>query len=80
MIIKYKLVDGTTEYSQTEKYAFSKIEDCHPAILEATLYTDQGKKLHTLKRHHQKHYIKYEYKPVQQELKPEDAEPAEPQA
>ena len=75
MIIKVKLVNGTTEYTQTDKYAFSKLEDCHPAILEATLYTDQGKKLHTLKRRHQKRYIKYEYKPIQQELKPEDAKP-----
>lgn len=75
MIIKLKLVDGSTEYAQTDKYTYSKLEDCHPAILEATLYTDEGKKLHTLKRRHQKHYIKYEYKPVQTELKHEGAEP-----
>lgn len=71
MIIKYKLVDGTTEYTQTDKYAFGPLKDWHPAILEATLYTDQGKKLRKQKRRHQKHYIKYEYKPVQTELKPE---------
>lgn len=79
-ILKLKLVDGTTEYAQTDKYAFSKLEDCHPAILEATLYTDQGKKLHTLKRRRQKHYIKYEYKPVQTELKPEGAAEPAPEA
>ena len=78
MIIKVKLVNGTTEYNQTDKYSFSKLEDCHPAILEATLYTDQGKKLHTLKRRRQKHYIKYEYKPEQTELKPEGAEAEAP--
>lgn len=71
MIIKYKLVNGTTEYAQTDKYAFGPLKDCHPDILEATLYTDQGKKLQTLKRRRQKFYIKYEYKPVQTELKPE---------
>ena len=72
MIIKVKLVDGTIEFNQTDKYAFSKIKDCHPAILEATLYTDQGKKLKTLKRRRQKFYVKYEYKPVQTELKSEE--------
>ena len=69
MIIKVKLVDGTTEFNQTDKFAFSKLEDCQPEILEATLYTDQGKKLKTLKRRCQKFYVKYEYRPVQTEQK-----------
>lgn len=76
MIIKVKLVDGTTEFNQTDKYAFSKLEDCHPAILETTLYTDQGKKLKTLRRRHQKFYVKYEYRPVQTELKADVPEPS----
>lgn len=75
MIIKVKLVDGTVEFNQTDKYAFSKIEDCHPAILEATLYTNQGKKLKTLKRRRQKFYVKYEYKPIQTEIEAEAPEP-----
>ena len=76
MIIKVKLVDGTTEFNQTDKYAFSKLEDCHPAILEATLYTDQGKKLKTLKRRRQKFYVKYVYRPVHTELKADVPEPS----
>ena len=43
MIIKLKLVNGTIEYAQTDKYVFGTLKDCHPDILEATLYTDEGK-------------------------------------
>lgn len=76
-ILKLKTVDGNIEYVETEKYKFSSMAECHPAILEATLYSGTtGKRLHTLKRRFQRYYIKHKYKPVQQELTPEGAEPA----
>lgn len=75
-ILKLKLVDGSIEYVETEKYTFSTMAECHPGILEATLYSAAtGKRLHTLKRRFQKYYIKHKYKPVQVELQPEGAGP-----
>ena len=64
MTVKAKLVDGTFDIFTTEKYTVSILENMHPAILEVEVFADSGKRLMKLKRKHQKHYIKYEYKPL----------------
>lgn len=77
--VKVKLVDGNTDIFTTEKYMVSSIKEMHPAILDVQVYADRKRLIHR-RRYFQWFYKKFLYKPVQQELKPEDAEPAEPQA
>ena len=71
--VKVKLVHGSVEVFNTERYLLSPVKEMHPDILEVWIYAE-GKKLAHLKRHFQKIYKKFFYKPVQQELKPEGEE------
>ena len=71
MTVKLKLVDGSTEIFTTDKYRVSTIEEMHPDILDVKVYADSGRRLMHLKRRNQKHYIKYEYKPLPPEEKKE---------
>ena len=70
---KVKLVDGSVDIFNTEKYILSPVKLMHPDILEVWIFTD-GKKIAHVKRHFQKFYKTFLYKPVQQELKPEGEE------
>lgn len=74
-----KAVDGSTEIYEIDKFKFSTKKDLHPGILEATAYSASGKKLKKIKRHFQKFYIKFKYKPEQVELKPAEEETTPPQ-
>lgn len=69
-ILKFKLVDGSIQLAQKESFELSPVRIMHPDILEVTAYTSEGKKLAKVKRHFQKYYIKYKYKP----LPPEETE------
>lgn len=77
--VRVKLVDGNIEVFTTDKYMVSSVKDMHSAILDAKVYAGSKCIVHR-HRWFQKFYKKFIYKPVQQELKPEDAEPAAPQA
>lgn len=68
--VKVKLVHGNIEVFETESYNLSPVKQMHPGILEVWVYAE-GKKLAHIKRHFQKFYKKFLYKPVQEELKPE---------
>ena len=69
MTIRLELVNGSTEMFETDKYVVSSIKDLHPDILKAEVYSDFGKKIASIKRPHQKRYIKYEYKPLPEKEK-----------
>lgn len=79
MLIKTKLVDGTIMMQQRSDYQLAAVGNMHPDILEATVYTDQGRKIVKVKRRHQKRYIKHEYKPLP-EVKQEPEGPTEDNA
>ena len=64
MTVNVKLVGNRREIFTTESYVLGPVKELHPDILEATVYTDNGKKLAHIKRPHQKRYEKYEYKPL----------------
>lgn len=68
MIVNVKLVGNRREIFTTESYIIGPMKDLHPDILEVTVYTDNDKKLAHIKRPHQRHYEKYEYKPLPQDL------------
>lgn len=69
MTVKLKLANGSTEMFETDKYVVSSIKDLHPDIMQADVYSDFGKKIASIKRPHQKRYLKYEYKPLPEEKK-----------
>ena len=75
--VKVKLVHGNIEIFETKSYNLSPVKEMHPDILEVWIYAE-GKKLAHLKRHFQKFYKVFLYKPVKQALNPEGEEaPAE---
>ena len=63
MRIKLTLVDGTIQFIETQSFALSPVETMRSEILEAGVYTDNGKLLAKRRRKNWEHYIKYEYKP-----------------
>jgi len=65
MLVKVKLTGNRRQMFHTNEYIMGPLKDMHPDILEATVMTDDGKKkLAHVKRPHQKHYEKYDYKPL----------------
>ena len=65
MLVKVKLTGNRRQMFHTNEYIMGPLKDMHPDILEATVMTDDGKKkLAHAKRPHQKHYEKYDYKPL----------------
>lgn len=74
MTVKIKNIDGNIETFETENYLIGSKKEMHPAILDVKVYTG-GRLIVHRRRHFQKFYKKYLYKPVQQELQPENAEP-----
>ena len=71
--VKLKTVHNPCEIFETEKYIVSTIKEMHTYILEVMVYTE-GRKIYHCKRHFQWFYKKFLYKPVQQEIKPEETE------
>lgn len=69
--VKLKTVHGTIENFTTDKYMVSPVKDMHPDILDVKVYAGSKCIIHK-KRHFQVIYKKFIYKPIQQELKPED--------
>lgn len=76
--VKVKLVDGNTDIFTTDKYMIAPIKQMHPAILDVKVYADRKLMIHK-RRAFQWFYKKFQYKPVQQELKPEGAEAPKPE-
>lgn len=65
MLVKVKLTGNRRQMFHTNEYIMGPLKDMHPDILEATVMTDDGKKkLAHMRRPHQKHYEKYDYKPL----------------
>ena len=79
MLVKVKLTGKRRQLFHTNEYLIGSIDQMHPDILEAKVYSDDGrKKLAHVKRPHPKHYEKYDYKPLPP---PQDPEPQqEPEA
>lgn len=71
MIIKTKLVDGTTEVFHSENYKISKSIDFHPMILSVYVYSDNGTLLEKRKRPFPTIYkhITFKSEKIQNELK-----------
>ena len=69
--VKVKTVHNTIEVFNTESYVIGKKKDMHPDLLTIDVYAGSRKVFH-MNRHFQWFYKKFLYKPVQQELKPEE--------
>lgn len=69
MTVKIKRVDGNTEIFTAENYIIGQKKFLHPAILEVRVYAG-SRMIARQKRHFQKIYKKFFYKPVVQELTP----------
>ena len=76
--VRVKLVDGNIEVFTTDKYMVSSVKDMHSAILDARVYAGSKCIVHR-KRHLQWLYKKFQYKPEQEELKPEGEEKTKPE-
>jgi hypothetical protein len=63
MRVQIILVDKTVQFLETKTFALSPVETMRSDILEAKIFTDEGKLLAVRRRKHWNHYIKYEYKP-----------------
>ena len=64
MIVKLKLINGNIEVFNTDKYVFSTLKELHPDICDATIYSDTGRKIHSIKRPFQFIYKHFLYKPL----------------
>ena len=73
--VKAKTINGTIEVFTTESYVIRSVKEMHPDLLDVRVYAGSRLVVHR-HRFFQWFYKKYLYKPVQVELKPEDAEPA----
>ena len=71
--VKVKTVHNTIEVFNTESYVIGKKKDMHPDLLTIDIYAGSRKVFH-VRRYFQWFYKKFLYKPVQQELKPEETE------
>lgn len=79
MLVKVKLTGKRRQLFHTNEYLIGTIDQMHPDILEAKVYSDDGrKKLAHVKRPNPKHYEKYDYKPLPPPQDPEP--PQEPEA
>lgn len=82
MLVKLKLIKNRCQIFHTNDYLIGPKNEMYPEVLEATVYTDDGKKkLAHIKRPNAKHYEKYEYKPQPPQdpippQEPEDKQPA----
>ena len=72
MRVQITLVDKTVQFLETQTFALSPVETMRSDILEAKIFTNEGKLLAVRRRKHWNHYIKYEYKPepIEQERQP----------
>ena len=70
--VKVKTVKDTIEVFTTESYAVGPKKDMHPDLLDVKVYIG-NKWVKHVKRHFQKFYKKFLYKPVQTEIKPQGA-------
>lgn len=50
MIVKMILADGTLEMFETGNYKISKVKDFHPLICKVTVFSNNGKKIKSVKR------------------------------
>lgn len=71
--VKVKTVKDTIEVFNTESYVIGKKKNLHPDLLDVKVYIG-SKCVKHVKRHFQKFYKKFLYKPVQTELKSENAD------
>ena len=70
MIIKMILADGTLDVFETGNYKISKVKDFHPLICKVTVFSNNGKKIKSVKRPFSFFYKHFTFKSekVQKEL------------
>lgn len=80
MTVKLKLINGNTEIFKTDSYMVSKVKEMHPDILDCKVYADCGRLLLHRRRHFQRFYKKYVYKPLPPQPEPTHNPDADPKA
>lgn len=76
MTVKVKTVHGTVETFTTGQYILGSKKELHPDLLDVKVYAGSRLIAHQA-RHFHWFYKKFLYKPVQQELQPEEATASE---